>query len=92
MENENYSYRPKCSVAACNQPVRFKVAALWSYGSTRELKNYGLACETHRDAQLARAHSKYQGVHLADGEAVGPVTLYEYVAGHRDAQLAPVKG
>ena len=32
----------------------YKIAAAWSDGTSRELKNYGLACETHRDSVTRR--------------------------------------
>ncbi len=37
----------------CRAPAVYKIAATWSDGSSRELKNYGLACEGHRDQELA---------------------------------------
>ena len=50
-----FRYQPTCSVRGCGQPASYKVAAPWSSGTSRELKNYGLACEEHREAQLSRA-------------------------------------
>jgi hypothetical protein len=87
MAPERYTYQPKCSATGCNQPALYKVAAAWSDGNLRELKNYGLACEEHRDGQLARARTNRTRLHLAEGETVGPVELYRLVAGKRDAEL-----
>jgi hypothetical protein len=68
----------------------YKIAATWSDGSSRELKNYGLACEVHRDSQLAIARAHHQGIRLSDGETVGPVELYLLRWGCRDAELVPL--
>jgi hypothetical protein len=63
------------------------VAASWSDGTSRELKNYGTACEPHRDELLARARTHRATLTLAEGEAVGPVGLYRLVPGRHDAEL-----
>lgn len=87
MEKITFQYQPKCSAAKCDQPAAYKVAAPWSNGTSRELKNYGLACEAHRDSQLALAQLHRQGLKLAEGETVGEVGLYQLVAGKRDVDL-----
>jgi len=87
MEKESFQYQPTCSVQGCGSQARYKVAAVWTDGSSRELKNYGLACESHRDPQLARARTHREGLRTAEGESVGPVGLYELVPGRRDAEL-----
>ncbi len=81
-------YRPKCSHPGCDQQALFKVGAVWSDGTSRELKNYGLTCETHRQAQLERARRNRAGLRLADGESVGPVALFVLQSGRRDTELA----
>jgi len=68
----------------------YKIAAAWSDGTSRELKNYGLACESHRLSQLERARSDHKGLRLAEGESVGPIELYLLRDGCRDAELARV--
>ena len=83
-----FRYQPTCSAPNCGKPAVFKVAAPWSNGTSHELKNYGLACEIHRDSQLARAQLKHNGLALAEGETVGAVGLYELKPGSRDATLA----
>ncbi len=83
-----FHYRPKCSAPGCDQPARFKVGAAWSDGTSRELKNYGLACEAHRQAQLERAERNRAGLRLAEGETVGPITVFVLEPGRRDTQLA----
>ena len=83
-----FHYHPVCSAPKCGKPAVFKVAAPWSNGRSHELKNYGLACEVHRDSQLARAQLNRNGLALAEGETVGAVGLYELKAGARDAALA----
>jgi hypothetical protein len=87
MEKNTFHYQPRCSAAHCDQPAVYKVAAPWSNGTSRELKNYGLACEAHRDSQLALAQLHRQGLKLAEGETVGQVGLYQLVSGKRDADL-----
>ena len=69
------------------EPALYKLAATWSDGTSRELKNYGLACEAHRDSQLARAQIHSQGVALAEGETVGKVGVYRLKTGVRDVAL-----
>ena len=84
-----FCYRPKCSQPSCNQPALFKVGAVWSDGTSRELKNYGLTCETHRQSQLERARHNRDGLRPAEGETVGPVALFVLEPGRRDTELAP---
>lgn len=83
-------YRPMCQARGCSQPAQLKVAAPWSDGSSRELKNYGTFCSRHADAHLMLARRKQKEIHLAEGESVGDVRLYELVDGRRDAQLQPI--
>jgi hypothetical protein len=82
-----FRYRPVCSAIRCDLPAVYKIAAAWSDGTGRELKNYGLTCEAHKDSQLAAARSRHQAVRLSDGESVGPVELYVLQTGRRDAEL-----
>ena len=88
MEKTTFHYQPICSAPHCGSPAAYKVAAPWSNGKSRELKNYGLACEAHRDSQLALAQLHRLGLKLAEGETVGTVGLYELAMGKRDADLA----
>jgi hypothetical protein len=87
VDEKAYSYRPRCSAPSCDEAAVYKVGAAWSDGTSRELKNYGLACETHRKAQLERARKHHAGLRLADGETVGPVSLFTLEAGRRDTEL-----
>lgn len=87
MEKATFHHQPNCSAPQCNAPAVYKVAAPWSNGKSRELKNYGLACEAHRDSQLALAQLHRQGLKLAEGETIGPVGLYRLAVGKRDAEL-----
>ena len=64
------------------------MAASWSDGTSRELKNYGLACVQHRAEQLARARSHREGVKPAEGELLGPVGLNQLQRGVRDRELS----
>ncbi|MGO9464565.1 MAG: hypothetical protein ACLQIB_41880 [Isosphaeraceae bacterium] len=85
-----FRYQPTCNAPECREPAVYKVAAVWSDGTSRELKNYGLACEAHRDSQLELARGNHRMLRLAEGETVGPVELYVLKDGCRDAELARV--
>ena len=89
-EDRVFHYQAKCSDAGCDQPARYKVGAVWSDGTSQELKNYGLSCETHRQAQLERASRHRDGLKLADGETVGPIALFVLESGRRDTELSRV--
>ncbi len=90
LEEKPFHYRPMCSHPACGQPAAFKVGAVWSDGTSRELKNYGLACAAHSQSQLQRARQNRDGLRLADGETVGPIALFVLEPGCRDTELAQV--
>ena len=90
LEEKPFHYRPMCSHPDCGQPAAFKVGAVWSDGTSRELKNYGLACAAHRQSQLQRARQNRDGLKLADGETVGPIALFVLEPGRRDTELAQV--
>ena len=85
-----FHYRAACSANRCRNPAVYKIAATWSDGSSGELKNYGLACEQHRDQELAVARRHHEGLRLAEDETVGPVELYVLRSGCRDAELVPI--
>jgi hypothetical protein len=82
-----FHYVPICSAPNCGKPAVYKVAAPWSNGKSHELKNYGLACEAHRDSQFARAQLHCKGLVLAEGETVGTIGLYTLESGKRDLEL-----
>ena len=88
--DQSFQYRPGCSALDCDQAAVYKIAATWSDGTSRELKNYGLACDAHRDSQLDVARLHHVGLRLSEGETVGPVELYLLLSGCRDAQLSRV--
>ncbi len=52
---------PPARQPGCDRPPTCKIAASWSYGPLRERKNYGLACDHHRDALLALAREPPPG-------------------------------
>ena len=84
MDKPPFHYALICSSPECGHPAIYKVAAPWSHGRSHELKNYGLACESHRDSLLTRAKLHRQGLRTAEGESVGPVGLYPLAAGRGD--------
>ena len=91
MAENVFQYCPTCSDPGCTEPAVYKVGAVWSDGTSRELKNYGLACAAHRHSQLERARKHRDGLRLADGESLGPVTLYVLDPGRRDRDLEQVE-
>src|SRR4051794_10565174 len=68
MDETAFRYASHCSVPGCRLPPRFKIAATWTSGALRELKNYGLACEAHRDALMMRGRLHREGLVLAEDE------------------------
>ena len=82
-----FRYRVACSVPACDHPALYKIAATWSDGTSRELKNYGLACADHSESQLDAARNRVRSLKLGDAESVGPVELYVLRTGCRDVDL-----
>jgi hypothetical protein len=87
METKTFWYKPTCSASNCDKPAVYKLAAAWSNGTSRELKNYGLTCEEHREAQLGLAQQHRKDLKLHEGESVGQVGVYQLVEGRRDAEL-----
>jgi hypothetical protein len=87
MDQMTFDYTPTCSAPRCTQSAVYKIAAPWTNGTSHELKNYGLACEAHRDSQLALAQLHRKDLKLADGESVGQVGLYRLQPNKRDAEL-----
>lgn len=87
MDRPPFHYQPMCSMPGCSRHALYKVAAPWSDGTSRELKNYGLTCEEHRAELLDRAKSVRGGLRLAEGETVGDVGLYQLLPGVRDREL-----
>ena len=92
MELPEFRYQPRCSWPGCEQAALYKIAAPWSFGAGRELKNYGLCCEEHRESAVARAAAKAGGLAPAEGEQLGPIGVYVLKAGVRDAELSPSDG
>ena len=89
-DSQSFRYRPHCSAPACDRPALYKIAATWSDGTSRELKNYGLACENHRESQLIAAQGRVHSLRLSDAESVGPVSSTFLRTGCRDVDLPRV--
>jgi hypothetical protein len=77
MDETTFHYTKTCSTPGCSEPPRYKIAAPWSDGPLRELKNYGLACEQHVETLLTRARSQHERVAMRDDEQVGQVQVFE---------------
>ncbi len=67
-----FAYEPACSEPGCNRAPTVKIASFWSHGPLREFKNYGLACDEHRDRLLARARVRRAALAVSDDEQIGP--------------------
>ncbi len=92
MDQTTLKYRAACSSTGCTRPPRYKIAAPWSYGPLRELKNYGLTCAEHCESLLARARASRENLAVGDDEVVGPVELFALAPGHRDVELPRLDG
>jgi len=77
MDEPTFHYSIACSSPGCSEAPRYKIAAAWSDGPLRELKNYGLACERHRESLLARALGQRERLAVRDDEQIGPVEVFE---------------
>jgi hypothetical protein len=76
MDEAPFRYVATCSSPGCEDQPRYKIAAPWSNGPLRELKEYGLACQRHLDALLARAEGHRQVLGMREDEEVGPVEVF----------------
>jgi hypothetical protein len=85
-----FRHRPACSEPGCAETAVYKVGAFWSDGSHHELKNYGLACASHRASQLARGRGNRDGLTLGPGETMGDVRLFLLDPHRRDSELESV--
>lgn len=86
-----FQYLPRCSERACERPAEFKIGAPWMDATHQELKHYGLACKEHREPLLTRARAHRDRLVVIEGEAVGPVALYQFAPGLRDRDLSPAE-
>jgi hypothetical protein len=77
MDETTFHYSIACSSPGCPEIPRYRIAAPWSDGPLREWKNYGLACESHRQALLARALAHRESLAMREDEQVGPVEVIE---------------
>jgi hypothetical protein len=64
-------------LCGCGQPGRFKIAAAWSDGLTRELKTYAISCSTCLAEHLSLAREKAVHCRLLPGESLGIPGVYE---------------
>jgi hypothetical protein len=71
------SYPVVCYTPGCGAAAAFKIAAVWSDGSTRELKTYSLACEACVPDRLADAVRRRAACRLAPDEVLGQPTAHE---------------
>ena len=91
MDQLPFRYQPRCSTVGCGKQVKFKVASPWTYGNIRELKNYGVCCEAHKDKLFDRSQARARDILLSEGETAGTVGVYPILPGVRDAELNPIR-
>ncbi len=80
-------YPVLCYAPGCGRPARFKIAAAWSDGVTRELKTYYLSCPGCLAELFAEARVKQAACRRAAGETLGTPGVYELARGARDQEL-----
>ena len=90
MDIDPFIYEPLCSRPDCGRPAVFKLAAEWRDPLSRELRTYGLTCESHRDELLEAARGRQRRIHPGEGEVVAVVDTYPLLPGVRDAELSPL--
>lgn len=80
-------YVVRCTMPGCPEVARYKIAAEWSDGTTKELKTYGLACEAHLEVLFRRSRDKQQGCRIAEGETLSAPRIFRIEEGRRDREL-----
>jgi hypothetical protein len=82
---EWFHYAIGCGHPGCANAARFKIAAAWTNGTSRELKTYGLSCDAHRDSMVRAAIERRGRLRAAAEEEVGEIGLYLLGSGPQDA-------
>jgi len=80
-------YPVLCYAEGCSREGRYKIAAQWSDGVTRELKTYFLACTECLPELYGTARVKKAACRLAAGETLGEPEVFEIRRGARDREL-----
>jgi hypothetical protein len=80
-------YLVLCSLESCQTPALYKVAAVWSDGTTQELKTYALSCAEHLESQYRMSAQKQLRCRVADGETLSSPQIFQIVQGRRDREL-----
>lgn len=80
-------YPVLCMHQGCRAAAHYKIASVWSDGTTQELKTYGLACDTHL-AQLFRAGcTRQMRCRLTESETLSRPQVFRIQSGLRDREL-----
>jgi hypothetical protein len=80
-------YPVRCQRTGCPNQAVYKIAAAWSDGVTRELKNYALCCaDCLKDLYVASC-CKQAACRLTPGERLERPGVFELARGLRDQQL-----
>jgi hypothetical protein len=81
-----------CSLAGCQEPASYKIAAPWSDGTFSELKTFGFACANHLGPVFRAAEARLKEYPAAPGETVEELAIFRYERGKRDRQLQRLWG
>jgi hypothetical protein len=81
------NYPVLCTRPGCARPAVYKIAALWSDGTTQELKNYALSCEECLPGAFRLGLAKQAGCRTAKGETLEPPGIYVLSRGRHDQEL-----
>jgi hypothetical protein len=76
-----------CYHKGCGKPAQYKIAARWSDGITRELKTYGLTCETCLPEWFHQSRHNQKNCRLTAGETLETPGIYLLSHGRRDRVL-----
>jgi hypothetical protein len=70
-----------------NTPAKYKIAAEWLAGGTRELKTFGFAEDSCLETAFRDSETKAASIKPDGGEVIGPMGVYLLVPNARDQDL-----
>ena len=81
------SYPIHCTRTGCSGLAVYKIAALWSDGTTEELKTYALCCAECLAEVFRASCDKQKACRMAKGETLETPGVYLLTRGKRDQTL-----
>ena len=70
------NYPVLCQTIGCGETARYKIAAAWSDGLTRELKTYALCCPACIGVQFRLAEARQANCRLSPTEVIDAPQVY----------------